>query len=154
MTKQYSPADIPESEVGQVQELYRLLQLGPPALIGPNGSDKLELPTSIYRILKDIVSRMKEGKTIVLIPEDAMLTTQTAANFLGVSRPFLIKLLEAGRIPFTKIGSHRRISLRDVLEFSRRRDRERKTVLDNLAKNSLEEGLYEGISIPAGGEDE
>jgi excisionase family DNA binding protein len=154
MTKQYSPAEIPKSEIEQVHELYKLLQLGPPALIGPNGSDKLDLPASIYRILKDVVSRIKEGKTIVLIPEDEMLTTQTAANFLGVSRPFLIKLLETGEIPFTKIGSHRRISLRDVLEFSRRRDKDRKIVLDNLAKKSLEEGLYEATPIPPGGEDE
>lgn len=154
MTKQYSLADIPESEVGQVRELYRLLQLGPPALVGPNGSDPVELPPSIYRILKDVVAKMKEGKTIVLIPEDELFTTQTAANFLGVSRPFLIKLLESGVIPFTKIGSHRRISFKDVREYSRRRDRERKVVLDGLAKKSLEEGLYEGTSIPPGGEDE
>jgi excisionase family DNA binding protein len=145
---------MPESEEQQVNELDRLLKLGPPALIGPNETERLNLPHSIYGLLKDIVRNMQRGKSILVIPEDEELTTQTAANMLGVSRPHVVKLLESGKIPFHKTGSHRRLLLKDVLAYSKQRDAERKTILNKLAKEAFDSGLYDDATIPEGGEDE
>ena len=144
---------MPPAEKDQIQELYRILQLGSPALLGPGG-ERLELPESVYHILKDVVRNMRAGNAITLLPERQRLTTQSAANFLGFSRPHLIKLLEAGAIPFEKVGQHRRILLKDLLEFQKKRDAERRAALDRLAREEFEAGTYVGTGIPEGGSDE
>jgi excisionase family DNA binding protein len=147
------PVALPESEDGQIQELNRMLQLGSPALVGADG-ERLELPNTVYRLLKDIARNMQLGRAIVLIPENQQLTTQRASDLLGVSRPHLIKMLEAGELPYHKSGSHRRIYLKDLVAFQKRRDAERKTALDRIAKEAFDSGLYDRTGIPEGGEDE
>src|ERR1700751_928262 len=96
------------SEESEIRELHRMLNLGTPALVGPK-DERLNLPGSVYHLLKEIVANMMRGKTIVLTPENNRLTTQAAANFLGFSRPHLVKLLESGVIPFERVGQHRRV---------------------------------------------
>jgi len=147
------PVLLPESEESQIQEVHRLLQLGSPALVGANG-ERLQLPDAVYRLLKDIARNMKLGRAIALIPENQQLTTQRAADLLGVSRPHLIKLLRAGELPFHLAGSHRRIYLKDLIGYQKRRDAERKAALDRIAKEAFESGLYDRSGIPDGGEDE
>jgi len=147
------PVTVPESEEAQVRELNRLLQLGTPALVGADG-EQIGLPDAVYRLLKDIVRNMQLGRAIVLIPENQQLTTQRAADLLGVSRPHLIKLLEAGELPYHKAGSHRRIYLKDLIAYQKHRDAERKAALDRIAKEAFESGLYERTGIPEGGQDE
>jgi excisionase family DNA binding protein len=151
----YEAVSMPDSESAQVQELYRMLQVGAPAaLVGENGADRIELPPSVYRLLREVVRNLRHGKSVVLVPSEAQLTTQSAANVLGVSRPHLVKLLEQGRIGFSKAGTHRRVLLKDLLEYMNKRDRERHEILDHLAKQALEEGSYVGTPIPPGGDDE
>ncbi len=149
----HEPVTLPESEAGQIRELNRILQLGSPALVGADGK-RMELPDSVFRLLKDITRNMQLGRAVVLIPENQQLTTQRAANLLGVSRPHLIKLLEAGELPYHKAGSHRRIYLKDLLAYRKRRDTERRVALDRIAKEAFESGLYDRTGIPDGGEDE
>jgi excisionase family DNA binding protein len=149
----HEPIALPESEGTQIRELNRMLQGGTPALVGAGG-EKLELPDAVFRLLKDIVRNMQLGRAIILIPENQQLTTQRAADLLGVSRPHLIKLLEAGELPYHKAGSHRRIYLRDLVAYQKRRDAERKRALDRIAKEAYEAGLYDRTGIPDGGEDE
>ena len=149
----HEPIALPESEGTQIRELNRILQGGTPALVGAGG-EKLELPDAVFRLLKDIVRNMQLGRAIILIPENQQLTTQRAADLLGVSRPHLIKLLEAGELPYHKAGSHRRIYLRDLVAYQKRRDAERKRALDGIAKEAYEAGLYDRTRIPDGGEDE
>ena len=151
---QFEAVSTPESEAWQIQELHKLLELGPPALIGPNSSDRIDLPSSVYRILRTVVSNLKRGKSVLLIPDDEQLTTQMAADFLGVSRPHFVKLLEAGTLPFTKTGTHRRVLLRDVNVYAKSRDAERSAIINQMARDAFEEGSYHGIPIPDGGEDE
>ena len=147
------PVALPESDDAQIRELNRLLQLGTPALVGADG-ERLGLPDAVYRLLKDIVRNMQLGRAIVLVPENQQLTTQRAADLLGVSRPHLIKLVEAGVLPYHKAGSHRRIYLKDLLAYQKRRDKERKAALDRIAKEAFESGLYDSTGMPEDGEEE
>lgn len=147
------PIAPPESEEGQIRELNRMLQVGSAALIGVDG-ERVQLPDPVYRLLKEIVRNMQLGRAIALVPENQQLTTQRAANLLGVSRPFLIKLLEAGELPCHKAGSHRRIYLKDLRDYQRRRDVERKAALNRIAKEAFDSGLYDRTGIPEGGHDD
>jgi excisionase family DNA binding protein len=115
-----------------------------PYLVAPGGETSVAIPPSVFRILRYVVHHMARGEAISLMPVHLRLTTQEAADLLGVSRPFLIKLLDQGQIPFTKTGKHRRIKLQDVLEYEERRDREAREVLTLLAREAQEEGDYFG----------
>ena len=148
-----APVIVPPSEEAQIRELSRMLQLGTPALLGPE-NERIDLPESVYHVLKDVVRYMKAGRAITLVPQKQQLTTQSAANILGCSRPHLIKLLESGAIPFQKVGQHRRVLLKDIMDFQKKRDTERRVALDNLAQTELAQGSYEGTPIPEAGSDE
>lgn len=149
----HDPVALPESEEKQIRKLNRLLQIGTPALVGADG-ERLSLPGAVYQLLKEIVRNMQLGRAIVLIPENQQLTTQRAADLLGVSRPHLIKLLETGEMPYHKAGSHRRIYLKDLVAYQKRRDDERKAALDRIAREAFESGMYDRTGIPEGGQDE
>jgi excisionase family DNA binding protein len=74
----------------------------------------VQIPKKSVDLLINILSTMAEGKDVVLMPSDVEVSTQRAADLLNVSRPFIVKLLSEGKIPFTKVGTHRRIRLKDL----------------------------------------
>lgn len=98
----------------------------------------IELPARAVALLVDILDTMASGRNITLIPENIELTTVQAADVLNVSRPFLIKLLEEGNIPYRKVGKHRRIRMEDVMAYKTAIDTERETVLDELVAEAQE----------------
>lgn len=99
-----------------------MIQKGGAKLTGADGL-QLAIPGPVQDMLLPILENMQHGKAISLVvEEDQPLTTQGAANILAVSRPFVVRLLESGMIPFHRVGSHRRIYLHDLLEYKRRRD--------------------------------
>ena len=98
----------------------------------------IELPAGAVSLLVDILDSMAAGRGVTLVPEHVELTTVQAAEFLHVSRPFLIKLLEEGRIPYRKVGQHRRIRMDDVMAYKTAIDREREAILDELAAEAQE----------------
>jgi excisionase family DNA binding protein len=98
----------------------------------------IELPQAAVHLLTRILTEMAAGNAVTLIPIHAELTTQQAASLLGVSRPFLIQQMEAKKIPFRKIGTHRRIRFQDVMDYKRRIDADREKVLDQLAAEAQE----------------
>lgn len=106
------------------------------------GQEKpFELPTGAVALLMDILEAMAAGRGMTLIPENAELTTVQAADMLNVSRPFLIKLLDENVLPHRKVGKHRRIRMEDVMAYKASIDRERETVLDQLAREAQEQGM-------------
>jgi excisionase family DNA binding protein len=104
-------------------------------------AQKLSLPASAVRLLLDLLTEMAAGNAVTLMPVHAQLTTQQAADVLNVSRPFLVSLLEAGKIPHVKVGTHRRILFEDLMRYKNSVDRERRKVLDELASQSEALGM-------------
>jgi excisionase family DNA binding protein len=113
-----------------------------PKLVGPDG-DEIELPLSVFQILRQIIDHMMHGQAISIVPVDKELSTQDAADILNVSRPFLVSLLEAGTIPYIKVGTHRRIRFIDLMEYKKRRDEETERGLEKIVRISEELGLYD-----------
>ena len=89
------------------------------------------LPADMSKTLLHLLRMISQGQAVTLVPLTEMLTTQRAADMLNVSRPHLIKLLEAGEMPFELVGRHRRILAQDLFEYKARRDRERQALLND-----------------------
>jgi excisionase family DNA binding protein len=103
--------------------------------------EPLELPAGAVALLMEILEAMAAGRGITIIPENAELTTVEAAEILNVSRPYLIKLLEESKIPYRKVGRHRRIRMEDVMRYKTLIDQERERVLDQLAAEAQEQDM-------------
>jgi excisionase family DNA binding protein len=101
----------------------------------------IELPAGAVVMLMAILESMAAGRSVTIVPENAELTTVEAAEVLNVSRPFVIKLLDEKKIPFRKVGKHRRIRMEDVMAFKAAIDSERQTVLDQLATEAQKQGM-------------
>ncbi|MEX2142491.1 MAG: excisionase family DNA-binding protein [Pirellulales bacterium] len=97
------------------------------------GAEPLAIPVAAFELLSHILTEMGKGNAVTLIPMQAELTTQQAADLLNVSRPFLIEQLEQGTIPFRKVGTHRRILFQDLMAYKRFLDERRLKVLEELA---------------------
>ncbi len=105
-------------------------------LLGPDGQ-QVPIPSELFEVLEEAANVLALGDGISILPTAAQLTTQEAADFLGMSRPTFVKLLEAGEIAFDKVGRHRRVTLRDVVAYQARAQAERRSTLASLAKDSL-----------------
>jgi excisionase family DNA binding protein len=132
-----------EAERGALDAIERALR--PAAdqraeIVGPDGT-RTELPESLYAVLVRAAHELRRGVSI--LPVGLELTTQQAADLVNVSRPFLIRLLEAGQIPYHRVGTHRRIRLDDLLTYRRRRSEERKAMLAAMAAEAQELGIYD-----------
>lgn len=137
---------LPPEDLEAMLDLSRFLERHPEpaALVGPDGQT-VPLPLEAFRVLVAVASAMREGKAITVAPIDQLLTTQEAADFLGISRPTLVKLLESGEMPFERPGAgrHRRVRLQDLLRYRDRRRVERREALDALTREAIEDGLYD-----------
>lgn len=148
MDNRFDPSVLTTRQLRELDRLSEAIQADErPALVGREGV-RLELPDPIFHLLVRVVRTMREGKAVVLLPESESLTTQAAADFLGVSRPFLVDLLEKGDIPHHKVGTHRRVYLKDLMEYQRQRDSRRRATLDDLRRQVEAAGRYENV-IPA-----
>ena len=111
-------------------------------LTGPDGTS-LDLPPEVFEVLRDVVRAMAQGVAITVAPQHTVLTTGEAAQLLGVSRPTLVRLLEAGEIPFEQPSRHRRLRLTDLLAYQERARRARAAGLDEMVHEAEDDGLYD-----------
>ena len=141
----------PAGVVFPPRDLAALLDLGrfleqhtePGLLLGPDG-EQVPLPAEVYQVVVEVVAAMREGKVITLVPRTQRLTTQEAADFLGVSRPTLVKLLEEGKIPYDQPGRHRRLLFTDLLAYAERQRADRHAALNQMTEDASAAGLYGG----------
>lgn len=101
----------------------------------------VEIPVDLLPLLRQLLDQIAAGNPVAVVVDDAELSTQQAADSLGVSRPFLVALLERGVIPFRKVGSHRRVLARDLLNYKRNEQAGRLGALEELAAQAQELGL-------------
>lgn len=101
----------------------------------------LEIPPVVLQMIGMILGELAEGRGVALAAIDREVSTGRAAEILNVSRPHLVKILESGKIPFRKVGSHRRIRLEDVMEYKARQDAETDRAFDELVAQAQELGL-------------
>lgn len=106
-----------------------------------NESEDLILPGYAINLLLTMLTEMSKGNAITVMPIHAELSTQETAELLNVSRPHLVDLLEQGKIPFRKVGTHRRVLAKDVFDYKQRIDEARLKALDDLAAQAQELGM-------------
>lgn len=102
----------------------------------------VDLPPGMASVLRAVLSNFAAGNSVGVLPMHAELTTQQAADILNVSRPHIVKLMDAGELPMRKVGTHRRILAADLAEYQHRRDLETKQAADELSELTEEMGLY------------
>lgn len=135
-----SPADAEVARVSS-ERLAAFLHRDRPLTLnvtGTDGRESVELPVSVGPLLMEILQDIAAGSAVAVLRKDAELTTQQAADFLNVSRPFLVGLLEEGTVPHRKVGTHRRVRFDDVLRYKNDTDAARCRALDELAADAQE----------------
>jgi len=134
------PSLIPDEQLAELAKLFT--KPDHVALIDEHGN-RTHIPEVLFTHLARIIRLMSERKAIVMMPEDEAFTTQAAANYLGVSRQHLVDLLEKGTIPHHKVGTHRRVTFRDLLAYEKQRDRTRREAMDRLTDEVIAAGKYD-----------
>ena len=101
----------------------------------------VEVPPAALKLIGQLLGAMSEGRPISLVPSSQEFTTVEAAHFLNVSRPFVIKEIEAGRLPHRMVGTHRRVAFEDLMAYARKMRERQDEALERLAENACELGL-------------
>lgn len=135
-----------ESEQHTLDQIEALLAANggteAPRLVSSQGQE-LVLPESVVALLRQVVHQLARHKVVTVVPRNSELTTQEAAELLNVSRPYLIRLLDQGAMPYTRTGTHRRIRFDDLMRYKAERDAERERALDELTRLNQAMGLYD-----------
>jgi excisionase family DNA binding protein len=127
-----------------LEGMFRALRRRAPEcqLVGPDGKATL-VPESVFYVLERVAGLLARGDSVTVVPVGKELTTQQAANLLNVSRQYLVRLLDEGRIPCHRTGTHRRLRIEDVLAFKEKRDKDRRARLRELSRLTQEYGGYD-----------
>lgn len=138
-----------QHQISSIIQLLDSLDTSSHCRLVDSSGRSVDLPPSIAKALMLVARAMAKGQSVALIHYDHELTTQQAADLLNVSRPYLIRLLEDGKIPYHMVGTHRRIRMKDLLEYKARRDQLRRATLEELQRLSDALGLYNEDESPA-----
>jgi excisionase family DNA binding protein len=135
------PVDLSPKEQKEIVDTYEKLRQAEAKLVGPDGRTEI-LPNNLYSFLLRLLADLRAGNSVTILQSKHELTTMEAGKILGVSRQYLVQLLDRGEIPFHMTGTHRRMYVRDVLAYKAKRDTERRKTLNDLAKREFEQGDY------------
>jgi excisionase family DNA binding protein len=105
--------------------------------------EKIKIPLIALKLLAKILKATSQGKPISVVPIATEMTTQAAAELLSCSRPHFVKLLEDGRIPFTKVGKHRRVKFDDVVNYKKQLKLKQEELLMKIMRSDEKSGLYD-----------
>ncbi len=105
--------------------------------------EKIKVPISALKLLARILHEISKGNPISIVPIATEITTQAAAGFLGCSRPHVVRLLEEGTLPYTRVGKHRRIKFEDVARYKKQMKVKQRTNIQRLMELDEENGLYD-----------
>jgi excisionase family DNA binding protein len=135
-----------KDEEAAVEAFGRALRVVRPhaKLIAPDGRE-IPIPSAIYKVLEQVIPALITEHAVSIVPVGAVMTTQQAADLLNVSRPYLVKLLDKGVIPFERSndpGSHRKIRFADLMEYKHKIEIQRRKDLRKLTEMSQKAGLY------------
>lgn len=138
----------PSDEIAQAKAasrlLARLMSEGSKSLqlvTDDNRHEMITIPPGALRLMVDVLTQLGQGRGVTILPEKAELTTQEAADFLNVSRPYVVKLVETGRLPARVVGTRRRIAFEALVHFDEQDRKTRRAALDELATLDRELGL-------------
>jgi excisionase family DNA binding protein len=149
--RRLTPVTAPPEQQPQVAALSRAMEgmVKPPKrrapkcqLVGPNGT-ATSIPESVFYILERVAEVLARGDAITVVPVGKEVTTQQAADLLNVSRQYLVRLLDEGRIPYRKTGKHRRLRIEDVLSFKEQCDKDRRAGLRELSQLTQDFGGFD-----------
>lgn len=144
-------APIRKSDRHETERLYEALRRGNPKLVGAKGETR-PLPDTVHSFLVQLTGLLNDGKSVMLVRNQATFTTAEAASVLGVSRQFLVGLLERGEIPYHMVGAHRRMYAQGLFQYKAVRDGRRHQIIRELAQAEAREGLYSRVPSSADGE--
>ena len=105
--------------------------------------EKIRIPLNALRLLAEILKETSKGKPVSIVPIATEVTTQAAAEMLGCSRPHIVKLLETGKIKFTKVGKHRRIRYEDIISYRKKMKAEQERLINEIMDADEKSGLYD-----------
>lgn len=134
---------LPPRDAEALAEIEKVLRSSEGAVTLAGAKGQAVMPDELRAIMTNVVMALRRGQAITLAPHALRLTTQQAADLLGISRPTLIKLLEDGKIPYETPNRHRRIQLIDLLNYQASRRGERRDTLRDLAREAQDLGSYE-----------
>lgn len=144
-----------DTEITQAREasrqLARLLPVGgdestapAPALrlvTSDNHDEMISIPPGALRLLVDMLTQLGQGRAVTVVPQNAELTTQEVADYLNVSRPYVVSLIEQEKLPARKVGTRRRVAFEHLLRYDEQQRALRRAALDELARIDQELGL-------------
>ncbi|PRY54009.1 excisionase family DNA binding protein [Knoellia remsis] len=143
-----------DREDAQILDIVRALEAAggrapkvTPSLVAADGT-RLELPPAMFAVLKQVAEALADGMGVSVAPLNALLTTQEAADYLGISRPTLVRMLERGDLPMEKPGRHRFVRLSDLVEFQKQQRADRRHTLAEMQRQGQEDGLYDATDGP------
>ena len=136
------PITADPAERRKLKLIEQVISRSQACLVASDGTS-VEIPAPLYEVLAETVKALRQGKAITIVPTSHELTTQQAADFLNVSRPYLIRLLDRKDLPFSKVGTHRRIRFEDLVAYKTKRSNLRRTVLADLTPEAQDMGIFE-----------
>lgn len=133
----------PKSPLSSLQALLKEAQAADALKLVNSKGEEAAIPEVLLPVFRQLLRALIAGEKVSLVSGSDQLTTQQAADILNISRPYMVKLLEDGKLPFTRTGKHRRVNVMDLLSFKEARDAQHRQGLAALTRMGEEMGDYE-----------